>query len=115
MEVIINNNIYHKLNGQFHNPNGPAKIFSFGTRAWYIHGERHREDGPSVEFFNIGSKIYFLNNKRFSERKYEKYSQIKLKHWMRKVLNKYRDSVVNFNTVIGMNKLIDDYHMYLII
>ena len=31
-----------------------------GTKAWYINGKQHREDGPAIEYAN-GSKEWWLN------------------------------------------------------
>ena len=33
-----------------------------GSKEWYLHGERHRTDGPAVEQAD-GSKVWFLNDK----------------------------------------------------
>ena len=40
------------LDGELHNPDGPAVEYTDGTKVWYRHGERHREDGPAVEYAN---------------------------------------------------------------
>ena len=39
-----------------------VKIDDYGTKEWYLNGERHREDGPAVEYAD-GSKYWFLNDK----------------------------------------------------
>ena len=31
-----------------------------GAKHWYLHGQRHREDGPALEWAN-GHKEWFLN------------------------------------------------------
>jgi hypothetical protein len=33
--------------------------YSKGTKAWYLDGEFHREDGPAIVYFN-GNKDWFL-------------------------------------------------------
>ena len=38
---------------------------------WYKNGERHREDGPAIEFANNGYKAWCLNSWRYnSEQEY---------------------------------------------
>ena len=37
-----------------------VKVFDDGTKQWYLNGERHREDGPAIEWLN-GDKEWFLN------------------------------------------------------
>ena len=49
-------------NGERHRDNGPAIEFTNGTKCWYLNGEYHREDGPAVEYSN-GYKIWYLNGK----------------------------------------------------
>ena len=41
-------------------------ISSNGSKAWYLNGKRHREDGPAVERSN-GSKAWYLNDKLHRE------------------------------------------------
>lgn len=55
---------YYKLNGRFHNPNGPAILNSNGAFAYYLNGRFHRLDGPaimhpdnSLEYWENGVKI----------------------------------------------------------
>ena len=43
-----------------------CKVYPDGTKRWSLHGERHREDGPAIEFAN-GSKQWFLYGKRHRE------------------------------------------------
>jgi len=35
---------------------------SGGTKEWRLHGKRHREDGPAIEWAN-GSKSWLINDK----------------------------------------------------
>ena len=37
-----------------------CKVDEYGTKAWYLRGKWHREDGPAVEWTD-GSKSWFLN------------------------------------------------------
>ena len=87
--------IYHKdANGEFHNPYGPAKIYSDGGKKYYIHGKLHRTDGPAIMYpngsnayyihgvlhrtdgpaviWNDGSKEYWVNDNRLSEEDFNK-------------------------------------------
>ena len=52
--------IFNK-NGLLHCDNGPA-VFSSITnfKCWYINGQRHRTDGPAIEYAN-GDKFWYLN------------------------------------------------------
>ena len=43
-----------------------VKIFASGTKAWYLNGKRHREDGPAVEYAN-GDKRWYLNGRALTE------------------------------------------------
>ena len=40
-----------------------CKISSDGTKHWWLNGERHRIDGPAVEW-DDGSKHWWLNGKK---------------------------------------------------
>ena len=37
-----------------------------GYEAWYLNGQRHREDGPAVEYAN-GDKEWYLNGQQLTE------------------------------------------------
>ena len=37
------------------------KVYSDGTKRWFLNGKLHREDGPAIEYPN-GSKEWFLND-----------------------------------------------------
>jgi hypothetical protein len=45
-----------------HREDGPAIIWTSGTKEWRVNGKRHRKDGPAVEYFN-GSKVWYQNGK----------------------------------------------------
>ena len=55
--------------GQRHREDGPAVEYSNGTRYWYKDGKRHREDGPAV-VSSDGSYFYYLEDKEYSEEAY---------------------------------------------
>lgn len=46
----------------FHRDDGPAIIWSTGTKHWYIDGKRHRIGGPASEYFE-GGKEWCVNDK----------------------------------------------------
>jgi hypothetical protein len=50
------------LNGKRHREDGPAVEWSDGSKYWYLNGNRHREDGPAMEFAN-GDKYWYLDGK----------------------------------------------------
>jgi len=54
------------LNGERHREDGPAIEYADGTKVWYLNGEKHREDGPAVEWAD-GDKHWFINGKQLSE------------------------------------------------
>ena len=44
-----------------------CKVNQFGDKRYYnSEGQRHREDGPAIEYSN-GSKFWYLNNKKVTE------------------------------------------------
>ena len=49
------------LNGKLHREDGPAVEFADGDKFWYLNGKLHREDGPAVEYAD-GDK-FGLNGK----------------------------------------------------
>ena len=57
---------YSNENNQRHREDGPAVEYSNGTKAWYINGQIHREDGPAREYSN-GHKEWYLNGELHRE------------------------------------------------
>jgi len=51
------------LNGQRHRTNGPAIEYPDGEKEWYLNGKLHRTNGPAVEYSD-GTKQWFLNGKQ---------------------------------------------------
>lgn len=39
-----------------HREDGPAIIYSNGTKKWFKHGKLHRDDGPAIEWHNGGKE-----------------------------------------------------------
>ena len=54
------------LNGKRHREDGPALEYADGTKFWYLNGKRHREDGPAVEYAD-GTKCWYLNDELHRE------------------------------------------------
>ena len=54
------------LNGKLHREDGPAVEYANGSKEWYLNGKRHREDGPAIERTN-GDKEWFINGKLHRE------------------------------------------------
>jgi hypothetical protein len=53
------------LNGQRHREDGPAIEFANGDKRWCLNGKRHRTDGPAVEHAD-GNKFWWLNGRLYS-------------------------------------------------
>ena len=48
------------LNGKLHREDGPAVECASGTKEWFLHGKYHREDGPAHEWGD-GHKQWYLH------------------------------------------------------
>ena len=59
------------LNGERHREDGPAVECSSGDKYWYLNDKLHREDGPALEFDN-GDKSWYLNGKSLTEDEFNK-------------------------------------------
>jgi hypothetical protein len=57
---------YRNKLGQRHREDGPAVEFSDGTKEWWINGHCHREDGPAIQYPN-GDKDWYINSERHRE------------------------------------------------
>jgi hypothetical protein len=51
---------WYDLNVDPHRNDGPAVIYTNGTKSWWQHGKLHRGDGPAIEYAN-GDKWWFLH------------------------------------------------------
>ena len=54
------------LNGKRHRDDGPAVIWSDGHEEWYVHGQRHRVDGPAVIYLN-GLQKWWVNGQELTQ------------------------------------------------
>jgi hypothetical protein len=43
-----------------------VRVYSSGSKYWYLNGKQHREDGPAVEHVN-GYKSWYLEGVNYSE------------------------------------------------
>ena len=62
---------YKNRNGYFHRIDGPAYEEPRGYKEWRINGFCHREDGPAI-IWSDGEEWYYLNDKRYSKKDWEK-------------------------------------------
>jgi hypothetical protein len=62
VKVYSNGSKYWYLDGKLHREDGPAFEGSDGSKCWWLNGKRHREDGPAFEGSG-GSKFWYLNDK----------------------------------------------------
>jgi len=53
---------YYNKDGQRHRENGPAVEYANGYKAWYLNGKLHRTGGPAIEWAN-GTKSWWINGK----------------------------------------------------
>ena len=54
------NRFYYNSVGKWHRENGPAIVWSNGTKIWYQNGRRHRTDGAAIEW-SSGTKEWYQN------------------------------------------------------
>ena len=69
VKVYSDGTKYWYLNGELHREDGPAMEYSDGTKFWYLTGKRHREDGPAIVWSN-GTKFWCLEGERLTEEEY---------------------------------------------
>ena len=69
--VYRNGNKYWYLNGERHRLDGPAIEYANGDKWWYLNGKIHRADGPAIEQTN-GDKYWYLNGLYYNESTYWK-------------------------------------------
>lgn len=84
-KLLISKSIHHYKNGKYHNENGPAVIYSDGSKHWYINGLQHREDGPAAQFAN-GKIIWYYKNVPFGYN-----GEFTVESWKEKVENLKRE------------------------
>ena len=52
-----------------------VKVYPDGDKEWFLNGQRHREDGPAIEWSD-GTKRWFLNDKSMSEDEHKRATEI---------------------------------------
>lgn len=72
---------FHYVDGINHNDNGPAIIYSNGTKVWINNCERHRLDGPAIKSYN-GNKSWWYKGKWIGD-SLSGYTQDKFEQWLR--------------------------------
>ena len=55
--------------GQRHRLDGPAVEYLNGTKEWWLNGQLHREDGPAIEWAN-GTNEWWLHGKQYTEEEF---------------------------------------------
>jgi len=63
---------YYDENGEFHREDGPALEWPNGIKVWYKHGKVHREDGPAKDYGDGIHYYYFLNDRQYWKKDYDK-------------------------------------------
>jgi hypothetical protein len=48
-----------------------VRVYTNGTKDWFLNGKLHREDGPAIEWSN-GDKFWYLNNEYLTQEEFNK-------------------------------------------
>lgn len=73
MKKVSKNYIsYFNEQGERHREDGPAVEYNDGGKEWWVNGKLHREDGPAVEH-KSGYDKYYFNDINYS---FERWQQI---------------------------------------
>ena len=59
------------LNGKRHREDGPAIEYADGSKSWYLNDKLHREDGPAIEWAD-GYKFWWLNGKQVTQEEHKR-------------------------------------------
>lgn len=65
-------------NGKMHCKDGPAVMYHCGRKEWWVCGQRHRIDGPSIEDPYGGGRLneWHISGRRFTECEFHRYVDI---------------------------------------
>jgi len=74
-------NEYWTLNDLLHREDGPSVKYYNGDKAWHLHGQLHRIDGPAVEYAN-GSKAWWYYGKYISCSSQEEFEKLIKFKWL---------------------------------
>ena len=60
----------YRKDGLLHREDGPARIYTNGTRQWFKNGFLHRDDGPAVEanYEYCNKIVYYQHGKKHNEK-----------------------------------------------
>ena len=83
-----------------------------GNKAWYLNGERHREDGPAIEYLD-GTKRWYLNDIEVTEEEHRKSVERKYKkdHINPSHYKQYHIEVIEMMVKIWGREKVADYCM----
>jgi hypothetical protein len=65
LEIDSAGNKFWYLYGERHRVDGPAIEWANGSESWWLNDNRHRVDGPAIEYAD-GSKGWRLNGKYYT-------------------------------------------------
>ena len=71
VSVYDNGDKHWYLNGERHREDGPAIEYAGGDKCWYLNDQLHREDGAAIEYANGDIKYWFLNGKRLTQEQWK--------------------------------------------
>ncbi len=71
VRVYDNRTEWFNKDGQRHREDGPAIEYANGYKAWWVNDKLHRIDGPAIEYAD-GSKEWYIKGKRYTEAEYHK-------------------------------------------
>ena len=66
--------LWKNYKGELHNENGPA-VIGDDIKKWYLHGKRHREDGPAKIWPN-GKLDWYINDWHFDFNRWKKWVKL---------------------------------------
>jgi len=64
-DKVMGNGYEYYIHGNRHRENGPAVVWGNGHREYWIDGKLHREDGPAIDSPNY--KAYWVNGEKVTE------------------------------------------------
>ena len=71
MKKTFDNRIeYFNDKEERHRTDGPAiEYFNSENKLWYLNGKHHREDGPAIEYGD-GNKLWYLSGEELTEQEF---------------------------------------------
>ena len=66
---------YHNDLGQRHRLDGPAVEYTNGSKFWYQNGKYHRLDGPAFEWSD-GRCKYYIHGREYTELEFKFFSRV---------------------------------------